>query len=238
MLTRMSLSRRLGVLGLIACGIGSSILATGCALLHPRERQAVIWADNPLSVTSSDREYLWNQIVDTVDDYFPIQREERIRQSNGILTEGRIETRATVGATVLEPWRRDSTPGFELRHASLQSIRRRAIVRIWPSNEGYQIEVTVLKELEEVDRPEFSSGGGVVFRHDGTLVRHNEVTDDRPHTLSWIPLGRDLSLEQQILAELKARLDQQTDLSIPLPTPSMAPASRFQSRISTPSPIR
>ena len=87
---------------------------------------------NPLPVTVADEDYLWNQIVDTVDDYFKIEREVRMRSDGGIVTDGLIEALPVTGATYLEPWRRDSTPGFERLHASLQSIRRRATVRVSP----------------------------------------------------------------------------------------------------------
>ncbi len=202
----------------------SSLALTGCSLWQPLEPQATIWLDNPLTVTHPDREFVWNQLVDEIDDYFPIAREERIRQTGNVLTEGRIETRAITGATILEPWRRDSTPGFERRHATLQSIRRRAVARIWPVTGGYQIEVVVMKELEDVERPELSPGGDVVFRHDGSVVRDGKRKDDGPQTLGWIPLGRDLSLEQQILAELQARLNA-PDVTPPsiLPLPADQP---------------
>ena len=36
-------------------------------------------AQNPMYVPLSDREFLWNQLVDTIDNYFRIQREERVR---------------------------------------------------------------------------------------------------------------------------------------------------------------
>jgi len=77
-----------------------------------------------------DREFLWNQTADAVDDYFRIEREDRVRLIAGVLTEGRIDTFPTIGSTVFEPWRTDSTMGYEKLHATLQSIRRRATVRV------------------------------------------------------------------------------------------------------------
>jgi hypothetical protein len=89
----------------------------------------------------------------------------------------------------------------------LQSIRRRATVRVIPATGGYLVEVVVLKELEDVNRPEQSNIAQSNFRHDGTLVRPTEP--DNPSgvvTLGWIPLGRDPALEQEILIELQARI--------------------------------
>ncbi|MFO0871326.1 MAG: hypothetical protein U0935_20575 [Pirellulales bacterium] len=198
------------LLGLLGALIVSS---TGCGIvlapwLGPRgatlpAKEAV---PNPLFVPIVDRELLWNQLVDELDDYFRIAREQRVQDSGGVLTEGRIDTYPTVGATALEPWRRDSTPGFERLEATLQSIRRRCTARVIPREGGYFVEVQVLKELEDVSQPERSTVVGPTQRHDGSLVRGETDTQTGPQTLGWICIGRDVSLEQQILTELMARL--------------------------------
>jgi hypothetical protein len=154
-----------------------------------------------------DREFFWNQTVDAVDDYFRIEREERVRMIGGVLTEGRIDTFPTIGSTVFEPWRRDSTPGYEKVHATLQSIRRRATVRVIPVEGGSLLDVVVQKELEDLDKPQHATAGGSTLRHDGTIVRQEGAPGRYSITLGWIPIGRDVSLEQQILADVAARLD-------------------------------
>ena len=163
--------------------------------------------ENPLFVPALDREFLWNQAVDAVDDYFRIEREERVRLIGGVLTEGRIDTFPITGSTIFEPWRKDSTPGYEKMHATLQSIRRRAAIRVIPVEAGYLLDVAVQKELEDLDKPEHATAGGATLRHDGTLVRQEGASGRYSVTLGWIPLGRDVTLEQRILADLRARLD-------------------------------
>ena len=163
--------------------------------------------ENPMFVPPLDREFLWSQTVDAVDDYFRIQREERVRLVGGILTEGRIDTNPATGSTLLEPWRADSTPGYEKLHATLQSIRRRATIRVIPAGDGYLLDVNVLKELEDLDKPENATAGGATLRHDGSLVRQEGAGGRYSVTLGWIPLGRDITLEQRILADLRARLE-------------------------------
>ena len=161
---------------------------------------------NPMFIPHSDREFVWNQVVDTIDDYFKIAREDRVRVVGGMLTEGHIETYPVVGATVLEPWRGDSTHGFERLHSTLQSIRRHAVVRVTPLTEGCEIEVAVCKELEDVSQPEQATVGAATLRHDGTLVRTQAAPNITAVTLGWIPMGRDVSLEQKIAAEIQGRL--------------------------------
>lgn len=163
---------------------------------------------NPLSVPVQDPEFVWNQIVDTVDDYFDIRTERRVQMIGGILHEGRVETHFMPGGSLLEPWRWDSTRGFEKLHATTQSLRRRAIVRVIPDGNGYSVHVIVEKELEDVERPANATPGSAMPRHDGTLIRSTEKDNDNrgPRTLGWIPLGRDISLETEMLQELYARL--------------------------------
>jgi hypothetical protein len=183
---------------------------TGCArfrLPHGPDMGGPPPIENPLFVPALDREFLHNQAVDAVDDYFRIEREERIRVIGGVLTEGRIDTFPITGSTIFEPWRRDSTPGYEKLHATLQSVRRRALVRMIPTEGGYLLDVVVQKELEDLDKPEHSTAGGATLRHDGTIVRQEGASGRYSTTLGWIPLGRDVSLEQRILADMRARLD-------------------------------
>jgi len=188
----------------------ASLLAGGCSLFHGRGPDAPPGAerglDNPLFFPVADRELLWNQLVDAVDDYFRIEREQRVQEVGGVLTEGRIITFPTNGATHLEPWHRDSTPGYERLHSTFQSLRRRAEVRVMPRNNGYFVEVVVFKELEDVNQPEGATVRGAAMRHDGSLTRNETPDPDGPVTLGWICLGRDIGLEQQILTELQARM--------------------------------
>jgi hypothetical protein len=180
---------------------------SGCNNLFHRQAAPGTGAiQNPLFIPAVDRELLWNQTVDAIDDYFRIEREERVRQIGGVLTEGRIDTFPSTGSTIFEPWRRDSTPGYEKFHATLQSIRRRATMRVIPVEGGYLLDVVVQKELEDLDKPEHATAGGATLRHDGTIVRQQGPPGRYSITLGWIPIGRDMTLEQRILADISARL--------------------------------
>lgn len=191
----------------LSCIVGVS---AGCRLfappVMPHDMVEPILLENPMWVPATDVDLVWDQVVDAIDDYFKIEREERLRLVGNVLTEGRLETFPLPGATFFEPWRRDSTPGFERWQSTLQSIRRRATARATPSRGGFEIEVIVSKELEDLFQPEQSTVGGATLRHDGSVVR----TPTNPRTgqvsLGWIPLGRDVALEQRILADLQARL--------------------------------
>jgi len=165
---------------------------------------------NPLIVPMMDRWFVMDQISDEVDDYFKIYREERIRLLDGVMSEGWIETHPKIGGTLLEPWQLDSTPGFERLHATLQTVRRFAKLRVIPTGNSYQIDVKVFKELEDLPQPVGAAIGGPLLRHDNALdVGRNETFLSRRQR-GWIPLGRDFSLEQRILHNIQQRLSQAT----------------------------
>ena len=161
---------------------------------------------NPLAVPMLDRWFVMEQISDELDDYFRIFREERIRMHDGILSEGRIETHPKIGSTLLEPWRRDSLIGFERLHATLQTVRRFAKVRVVPAGDHYQVDLQVFKELEDLEQPMGSGISGQILRHDNTLDIDRGSQSLADPSNGWIPLGRDVLLEQQILRNIQTRL--------------------------------
>ncbi len=161
---------------------------------------------NPLVVPMLDRWLVMDQISDELDDYFRIYREERIRIIDSVMTEGWIETHPRIGSTLLEPWHKDSTPGFEKAHATLQTVRRFAKVRVIPTGNNYAVDVKVFKELEDLEQPMGAAVSGQTIRHDNALDvdRLNPWLATRRE--GWIPMGRDISLEQLILRNVQNRL--------------------------------
>lgn len=188
----------------LSCGLwGCGWHSHGSLMGHPTA--SLPGLQNPLLIPVTDRDLLWEQVIDTLDNYFVIQREERVRQVGDVLLEGRIETFPVGGATILEPWRKDSTHGFERMQSTLQSIRRRALVRVAPTASGYLVDVAVYKELEDLASPQHATVGRSRVRHETTLERDEQEIGADTFTLGWIPLGRDTTLEQRILEEIRQR---------------------------------
>ena len=187
-----------------------SATLTGCHWLHgqPGSANSATHAlpENPFFIPVSNRDLTWNVLIDSLDDYFRIDRERRVRDVGGALTEGRIDTYPTIGSSLIEPWRKDSVGAYERLHASLQSIRRQAVVRVIPHEHGYLIDVQVYKELEDIDQPVHGAGGSQLGRHDGTLVQNDDAAGGGPRTLGWIPQGRDAALEHRIVRDIQSRL--------------------------------
>lgn len=161
---------------------------------------------NPSRIGVIDPEFLWFQIVDTIDDHFKIRSEQWVRRDNVQWLEGRLTSYPKVSGTIFEPWKGDSTRGFERLQSTIQTIRRTATVRVTPDETGYIIEVNVLKEQEDVDQSQASTAGSSTQRHDGTLVRTDSQQRDLPVTLGWYEIGRDTELERKIMQGILGRI--------------------------------
>ncbi len=198
-LTRVSLLSMLALATSAGCGLPHGGLFQG------RQGGVIAVVENPLFVPGADRELLWEQVVDSVDNYFKIKREVRVRVVGDVALEGHLETFPSDGSTLLEPWRKDSTHGFEKWHATLQSVRRTAMVRVQPVQGGHVIDVVVQKELEDLARPEYASASQMPLRAPQSVQREPVEAMDTSMAVGWIPIGRDTSLEQRILKEIHDR---------------------------------
>jgi hypothetical protein len=169
---------------------------------------------NPLFVQTADPDYLWNAIVDVVDNYFEIKFETPIRvfereTENGerftSRAEGRIDTKPTIGAGVLEPWRKDSVTCDDRWLATFQTIRRSAVVRVVPDSAGYLIYLSVYNEIEDMK----TAMGATIGFNQIYLDDFSHLTQPigaRAASKGWIPIGRDANLEKRMLEEIAWRL--------------------------------
>ncbi len=200
--------------GLVLVAALTAIAMGGCALPAPEpgcygpilpEHAPQLPYQNPVFVPAADPLYVWETVVDVIDDYFRIEREEPLRVMGSTITEGRLETFPEVSPTVFEPWRQDVAGRYELMENTLQSMRRRASVRVAPTSGGYLVEVAVTKELEDLRRPERATAGAATFRYDSTLSRVVNPADESEQSQGWISQGRDTALEQKILGHIQSR---------------------------------
>jgi len=196
---------------LLICAVWASLGSVGCRQFRYRFRNAPPdqFVPNPLDLPAAPDAFVWSQVIDAVDDYFRISRETPVQNADGFILDGRIETAYTIGASCFEPWRKDSTPGFERWQGTLQSIRRRAIVTVRPRGPGYTVEVVVQKDLEDVGRSVTATQSSVGILHDASIQRRGRLVEGTPETLGWIPLGRDSTLEQVILSDIFGRITQE-----------------------------
>jgi hypothetical protein len=118
--------------------------------------------------------------------------------------EGTIATQYKVGSGILEPWHRESV-GLENRlQSTLQPIRRKVLVHFVRVEGGYLVSVEALKELEDLSSPTPNSPGGSTFPQNYPLRRDLNLVLGQASPSGWIPQGRDVALEQDMLGRLQA----------------------------------
>jgi hypothetical protein len=159
---------------------------------------------NPVFISGTDHEFIWETVVDVIDDYFRVESE--IRPTGDCVTEGVLRTYPLTGATILEPWLSDSANAYERLESTLQTIRRYSVVHVRPSQGGFWIDVAVFKELENNTRPiQSTASAATLLRYDTSLTRVVDPVGEQEGHAGWIPQGRDLALEQRILGQLQWR---------------------------------
>ncbi len=192
------------------------IVLCGC-LSEPRPpyQPVPVAYENPVSIPIANPDLVWDGVRDIVAQNFRIEHEDPLRPiGNGILN-GRIDTFPMPGATLLEPWYHDSANEYERLESTLQLIRRYAVVKVIPAqNGGFWIDVAVYKELENVKQPEFSNAGEATFRTDASLDSRLKSNPPASLNQNWIPQGRDTAAEQRMIGQI---LDRFTPQGTPVP---------------------
>ncbi len=190
---------RIHILRILSAALCVSVWA--CAPLGRPPANYAVRASNPIFIRANNDEVVWERTVDVLHDYqFQIARENKL--------DGLIETKYKVGSGLLEPWQRESI-GFRNRlESTLQSIRRRAVVSVTPQEGGYLVGVEAFKELEDVGGVVENTAGGATFQEAYPLQRDLNLVVGQSAPSGWIPIGRDLPLEQNVLARLQRAFDQ------------------------------
>ncbi len=174
------------------------VFVSGCSMASNWRGQQQ--ASNPIFVPSNSHEAVWERTVDVLHDYpFQIAHENKL--------DGVIETKYKVGSNLLEPWHKE-TIGFENRFEStLQTLRRRVFINITPVDGGYLVGVEAHKELEDLVGVAAGSAGGATFHESTPLQRELNLVVGQSTPSGWIPQGRDLSLEQDVLNRISQNLN-------------------------------
>ncbi len=181
-------------LALIGSGCVSGPMQENPVLIRPNKPSSV---DNPVYLPLGPNSYgaVFEKVQDVLDDYFEIAYTNRYN--------GEIETFPRVAPGLGEMWKGGSPDLYQRLLATLQSMRNRAVVRIFPADDGgYFVSVMVYRELEDLAQPIKSNTSSAVFRNDNGLERQFEIIDATTYDAIWIPKGRDLCMEQEILDRL------------------------------------
>lgn len=143
------------------------------------------------------RDAIWERAVSVLNrSHFRIARESKL--------EGVIETDYRAGANLLEPWHPDSI-GFGNRlESTLQSVRRRIVVTMQSTAPDVMtVSVRAEKELEDLPGLAAVNEGGATFSEAQPLNRDLTQVVGQSSRSRWVPMGRDMWLEQQLLKQIQ-----------------------------------
>ncbi|MCL2005388.1 MAG: hypothetical protein FWG73_04405 [Planctomycetaceae bacterium] len=198
----------------------------GCSTYEPFSpakelswRLSASQSPNPIFVENYDHDFLWSIVTDVLDNHFDIERELPIRLFDNVLTEGYVETKPKIGASLAEPWHADSVGFRERFDCTLQTVRRRAELHVVPASNGYSIEIKVFKELENNPKPLHSASNASSLRFRESVDEFSEQADVDPSSSSWFIIERDIALESRLLAEIVYRLKHPPKLIRPAKEP-------------------
>jgi len=188
------------VIGLLLAAGG-----VGCAGRPLAESPGLIRPDadcpNPAHFALGPPEYacVFEICLSVLDDYFEIAYANRY--------DGTIRTHPKIAPGLEQPIKFGSPDLRERLLATLQSIRYRSEIIIEPAPQGgFNINVVVFKEVEDLARPIRATAGAAAFQSDNTVDRQYEVVDPSFIDSNWAPLGREKHLEQAILQRISSLL--------------------------------
>jgi hypothetical protein len=118
--------------------------------------------------------------------------------------EGTVATQYKVGSGILEPWHPESVGLQNRLESTFQSIRRKVLIHYVRVEGGYLVTVEALKELEDVGAPSPNSPGASTFSPNYPMRRDLNQVLGQAAPPGWIPLGRDVALEQNLLCRLQS----------------------------------
>jgi hypothetical protein len=186
----------------------ATLASGGCALPQARDSAVVARAS---SYDSSNEMFLrtdhpgpeayarlFETVLDVIDNDFEVAIASRY--------DGKIETAPRIAPGFEQILKPGSPNLYERLLATCQTIRHRCFVQIQPAEGGYIVNVTVLKELEDLPNPTREQSGAAAFRTDINIDRESEIVEPLVISLAWIPKGRDCEYEQKILRELRRKL--------------------------------
>jgi hypothetical protein len=195
-----------------------AVFGSGCAGRPLMDNPVFVRADlpagqcpNPIILAGDPSQYgaIFVSVLNVVDDYF------EIAEANRWAPTAQIKSHPKIAPGLDQFWKPGSPDGAERMLATLQTIRYRCEVTIQPVAgdpaqaavpAGYLIQVVVYKELEDLPRPIKATAGAAAFRSDNSVDRTYEVVDPAVVDSSWIPKGREVFLEQEILKRINRDL--------------------------------
>lgn len=119
---------------------------------------------------------------------------------------GVIITRPLAGGQFFEFWRKDNVGAYEAAEANLQSIRRRAELKVGEDAGRLCVGCKVKVERLRLSRPAEQTVGFQYDKITGQRIRLGQMKiEPEGAKMAWIDLGNDEKLASVILKEIEAK---------------------------------
>jgi hypothetical protein len=155
-----------------------------------------------VAVTNEDVEPIWDAALSVLRKHeFQPERQDRAM--------GVIETLPTTSKQWFEFWRRDVAEKYDVAEASLQTIQRKATIRIIRGAGGPTLEVQVDVYRLEESESQVTSASSAIHAFSGALPNaEGRLTRDPLTRRNWVHLGRDTAMETRLLGSILSRAGQ------------------------------
>lgn len=154
-----------------------------------------------------------------IDRTLTLLRENDFRPQQVDRVEGVAIAGPSTSGQWFEFWRPDHQDAYQNLEASLHTIRRMAIVRVIPASVSpeaasqpgaptvaddgqYRVNVTVEKSRYSAPERQITTAVGVLGIYSSRLPTEEGLRNARTTGEHWVPLGRDMLLEQWFLERL------------------------------------
>lgn len=175
-----------------------------------------------------------------IDETLTVLRENDYRPQQVDRNEGLAIAGPSTSRQWFESWRPDSRDAYQSFESSLHTIRRLVIVRLAPAgvspeaasqpgtpmiaDDGmYRLTVTVEKSRYSAPERQLTTAAGALAIYSSQMPTEEGLRNARTVGEHWVPLGRDVRLEQWFL-ERFARLAGAESTDLPEPEPISASA--------------
>lgn len=147
-------------------------------------------------------EQLWGAVGDTLRrQFFRLDRQDRLA--------GVITTFPETTAHFAEIWRPQSDDPAIWAEDNLHTIQRQARITLAPAGEigAYEISVQVDRLRYTLEERQIDNSAGALRMFGAEAPTVSGRTERPSRTASWIPVGRDKPMEEQLLTAILRRYD-------------------------------
>jgi hypothetical protein len=120
--------------------------------------------------------------------------------------QGVITTFPETTANWFEFWRPQPQPAYYWLEANGETVQRQATLRLTPAGSGaYDLQVQVDRFRYSLPERQVTNSAEALRLYSNAIPTYSGTTERPAETAHWIPLGRDATMESQVLRQIIRR---------------------------------